>query len=163
VRTFTGPAAAGRRRLFDEFVARGLDVERVPGLGAASRSLGDLRALAALRRELARSRPTSCTRTPARPARSAGARRPRAARGARAHLPRARARGVLPGAVSRALVALEARSRARPTASWPCRTRRPTTSCASGSSPTTRLVVVPPGIDLEPFLASQRRDGALRG
>jgi glycosyltransferase involved in cell wall biosynthesis len=53
VRLFCGVPQAGEGDLFSEFERSGLDVVRVPGLGRGVTGIGDLRALWALRRELA--------------------------------------------------------------------------------------------------------------
>ena len=45
VLVLTGSPATGEGDLFDEFVARGIRVERVPGLGRGVSLTGDLRAL----------------------------------------------------------------------------------------------------------------------
>jgi glycosyltransferase involved in cell wall biosynthesis len=52
LRVFAGTPAVGEGDLFDEMRARGVDVERVPGLGRQLNMAGDLRALHALRKGL---------------------------------------------------------------------------------------------------------------
>ena len=100
VRLFAGTPEPGEGDLsFDAFARAASTSCACPGSARGSTVARDLRALAApAPRARARSRPTSCTRTPRRPARSGGARRASARGGARAHVPRPRARGLLPRA-----------------------------------------------------------------
>ncbi len=164
VRTLVGQPLPGEGDLFDAFVARGLDVKRVPGLGRGITGLGDLRALAALRRELAAFQP-DVVHTHASKAGALGRRAAAVVpRAARVHTFHGHVlEGYFPEPVSRALIALETRL-ARET------DRIVAVSHATAEdlvrlgivTDERRLVVVPPGLDLEPFLALQRRDGALR-
>jgi glycosyltransferase involved in cell wall biosynthesis len=164
VRTFTGQPLPGEGDLFDAFVARGLDVQRVPGLGRGITGLGDLRALTGLRRELHAFRPdvvhTHASKAGALGRRAAGV----VPRAARVHTFHGHVlEGYFPEPVSRALVAFETLL-ARET------DRIVAVSHATAEdlvrlkivTDERRLVVVPPGLDLEPFLALQGRDGALR-
>ena len=169
LRLFCGRSEAGEGDLFEEFRARGIDVVRVPGLGRAPSGVGDLRALLRLRRELRAFRP-DIVHTHASKAGLLGR---LAARGLRAADGRPVVRvhtfhghvleGYFSPWISRGLVALERRL-ARGT------DRILAVSHATGQdllrlgvTREEQLVVVPPGVDLEPLLALGARTGALRG
>lgn len=161
---FTGTSGAGEGDLFDEFVRRGLDVRRVAGLARGISLPGDLRALAELSRALADFAP-DVVHTHAS---KAGALGRRAARkvpaAARVHTFHGHVlEGYFPGPVSRTLVALERRL------------ARATDRIVAVSHATAedllrlrvvederKLVVVPPGIELDGLLAIRERHGALR-
>jgi hypothetical protein len=136
-----------------------------PGLAAASRSPVTCARCTRCARACARSNRTSCTRTRRKPARvGRRAARPLANRGARAHVPRSTcSRAILARRFSKGLVALERRL-ARET------DRIVAVSHATADdllrlgvvADEKKLVVVPPGIELDPFLELRGRDGALR-
>lgn len=163
VLVLTGSPATGEGDLFDEFVARGIRVERVPGLGRGVSLTGDLRALYGLRSRLAAFRP-DVVHTHASKAGTLGRRAARVVPGAaRVHTFHGHVlEGYFPPAVSRGITALERRL-ARDT------DRIVAVSHATaddllrlGVVDEAKLVVVPPGIDLAPLLAIHGRDGALR-
>lgn len=164
VRVFAGTPAAGEGDLFEAFLARGIDVVRVPGLARGISIAGDLRALYALRSLLLEFEP-DVVHTHAS---KAGALGRRAARklgtAARVHTFHGHVlEGYFNATVSKGIVALERRM-ARGT------DRVVAVSHATADdllrlrvvSDPRRLVVVPPGIDLEPLLAIRARDGRLR-
>ncbi|MBI5362918.1 MAG: glycosyltransferase [Planctomycetes bacterium] len=164
VRLFTGKPEAGEGDLFDTFVARGLDVVRVPGLARGLAPIGDGRALLAPRRALAEFAP-DVGHTHASKAGALGRRAAKAVpSAARVHTFHGHVlEGYFPEPVSRGLVALERRL-ARTT------DRIVAVSHATADDllrlgvveDETRLVVVPPGVELEELLALRGRHGALR-
>lgn len=160
---FAGEPEPGEGDLLDALRERGVDARRVPGLSRGWSIAGDLRARRFLRRELEGFRP-EVVHTHASKAgalgRSAVRRMPQVARVHTFH------GHVLEGyfgpGLSRGLAAVERRL-ARET------DRIVAVSHATADDlvrlaivPEERLVVVPPGIDLEPFLALERRTGELR-
>jgi glycosyltransferase involved in cell wall biosynthesis len=164
VRVFAGTPAPGEGDLFPKFEERGIDVVRVPGLARGISVARDVRALYALRSMLADFEP-DVVHTHAS---KAGALGRRAAKklghAVRVHTFHGHVlEGYFGGAVSKGIIALERRL-ARDTA------RIVAVSHATAddllrlgiASDPRRLVVVPPGIDLEPLLAIRDRDGALR-
>lgn len=164
VRVYHGASEAGEGDLAGEFRARGIDTVRVPGLGRGIAPAGDLRAWLWLRRELRAFRP-DVVHTHAS---KAGALGRRALKGldrvARVHTFHGHVlEGYFPPAVSKALTAFETRA-ARDT------DRILAVSHATADdlvrlgvvADERRLVVVPPGIDLDPLLAVDGRHGALR-
>lgn len=165
LRVFAGTPLAGEGDLFDELASRGVDVVRVPGLGRGLKLAGDLRAAHFLKRELAAFAP-DVVHTHAS---KAGALGRRAAKRAVPHAARVHTfhghvlEGYFTGAVSKGLAALERR--------LALDTHRIiAVSHATADDlvrlevvpDARRLLVVPPGIDLDPFLAIKQRDGALR-
>lgn len=165
VRLYAGTPLAGEGDLYDTFVARGLHVERVPGLGRGITGLGDLRALAALKSRFRAFRP-DVVHTHASKAGALGRRAAAVVPGAaRVHTFHGHVlEGYFPEPVSRGLVALETML-ARDT------DRVLAVAHATAEdllrlkvvADERRLVVVPPGIDLDPFLAISGRHGELRG
>ena len=164
LRLFCGASEPGEGDLTDEFRARGIEALRIPGLARGVRITGDLRALFALRSELARFRP-DVVHTHASKAGLLGRRAARAVEGAaRVHTFHGHVlEGYFPGPIASTLVQVErqlARSSDRIVA----------VSHATADDllrlgvveDERRLVVVPPGIELEPLLALAGRDGALR-
>ena len=169
LRLFCGSPEPGEGDLFETFRERGIDVRRVPGLGRGLSGLGDLRALRNLRRELAAFGPDLLHTH----ASKAGLLGRLAARGLRSGAGRPLARvhtfhghvleGYFSAFASRRLAALERRL------------ARGTTRVLAVSHATAgdllrlevaregQLVVVPPGVELEPLLALEGRSGALRG
>ena len=163
VRVFAGSPQRGEGDLFDAFRERGIDVVRVPGLGRGITGAGDLRALVALRAGLRAFAP-DVVHTHASKAGALGRRAARVVpQAALVHTFHGHVlEGYFPGAVSKGLVALE-RSLARR-----CE-RVVAVSHATaddllrlGVVEERKLVVVPPGIELDPLLAIAGREGALR-
>lgn len=163
VRVFAGTPDPGEGDLFAALEERGLDVVRVPGLGRGWSVAGDLRARAFLKRALREFRPDVLHTH----ASKAGALGRSAARGldglARVHTFHGHVlEGYFAPGLSRGLAAIE-RKLARDT------DRVLAVSHATaddllrlGVVDEERLVVVPPGIELEPFLRVDGRHGALR-
>jgi glycosyltransferase involved in cell wall biosynthesis len=164
VRIFAGSSAEGEGDLFDAFVDRGLDVVRVPGLSRAISIAGDMRALYALRAELAAFAP-EVVHTHASKAGVLGRRAARRLENvARVHTFHGHVlEGYFPPTLSKGILLLERRL-ARET------DRVVAVSHATADdllrlrvlADERKLVVVPPGIELEPLLALRERDGALR-
>jgi glycosyltransferase involved in cell wall biosynthesis len=164
VRVFTGTPGAGEGDLFDAFARSGIDVVRVPGLARGVSISGDVRALYALRALLAEFAP-DVVHTHAS---KAGALGRRAARklGAAARIHSFHGHvleGYFNATVSKGILLLERRL------------ARETDRIVAVSHATAedlvrlrvvpderRLVVVPPGIDLDPLLAIRARHGSLR-
>ncbi len=169
LRVFAGRPEPGEGDLTEAFRRRGIEVERVAGLSRGISPAGDLRALVALRRGLARFAPdvvhTHASKAGAIGRRAAGI----LPRCARVHTFHGHVlEGYFPKPVSRGLVAVERRL------------ARTTDRILAVSHATAddlvrlgilederRLVVVPPGIDLAPLLAIPARArgsaaGALR-
>jgi glycosyltransferase involved in cell wall biosynthesis len=164
VRLFAGTPAAGEGDLFHAFAARGLDVVRVPGLARGLSIAGDVRALYALRSLLADFEP-DVVHTHASKAGALGRRAARRTKtAARVHSFHGHVmEGYFNPAISKGIVSLERRL------------ARETDRIVAVSHATAedlvrlrvvederRLVVVPPGIDLDPLLAIRARDGRLR-
>ncbi len=161
---WTGTAGPGEGDLFDEYRARGLEVRRVRGLAPGLHPAGDLRAYRALRRELIAFRPdvvhTHTAKAGALGRRAAGA----VPDAARVHTFHGHVfEGYFPAPVSNALIAMERRL------------ARGTDRIAAVSHATaddlvrlgvvedeSKLVVVPPGIELGVLLQVRARHGALR-
>jgi len=164
VRIFTGTPGPGEGDLFEAARARGLDVQRVPGLGRSVAPIADARALLALRGALADFAP-DVVHTHASKAGALGRRAARKVpRAARVHTFHGHVlEGYFPAPVARGLAALERRL------ARDCQ-RVVAVSHATAADlvrlgvveDEARLVVIPPGIELEPFLALRGRHGALR-
>ncbi|MBK7642032.1 MAG: glycosyltransferase [Planctomycetes bacterium] len=164
LRLYTGTSGPGEGDLFETLHARGLDVRRVPGLARGIAPAGDLRALATLRREFREFQP-ELVHTHTAKAGILGRRAARVVPGAaRVHTFHGHVfEGYFPPAVSAALVALE-RKLARQT------DRIAAVSHATAEDllrlevlpDESKLVVVPPGIELDALLALRERHGALR-
>ncbi|MBK7877270.1 MAG: glycosyltransferase [Planctomycetes bacterium] len=164
VRLFTGRPEAGEGDLFDAFVARGLDVVRVPGLARGLSPVGDGRALLALRRAFRAFEP-DVVHTHASKAGALGRRAAKAVpRAAVVHTFHGHVlEGYFPEPVSKGLVALERRLARRTD-------RVIAVSHATAEDlvrlrvveDETKLVVVPPGVELDPLLALRGRSGVLR-
>lgn len=163
VRIFVGTPEAGEGDLFDEALARGLDVVRVPGLARGWSVVGDLRARAFLRDALAEFQPDVLHTH----ASKAGA-LARWASGGLKGLPRIHTfhghvlEGYFHPTVSKGLAALE-RKLARET------DRIVAVSHATADdlvrlevAREEQIVVIPPGVDLEPFLRIGTGNGVLR-
>lgn len=164
VRLFTGTPEPGEGDLFDEFRARGVDVVRIPGLARGLSPVGDTRAWLALRSALAEFQP-DVVHTHASKAGAIGRRAARVVpRAALVHTFHGHVlEGYFPAAVSQGLVALERRLARR------CE-RVVAVSHATADdllrlnvvADEARLVVIVPGLELEPLLAVRGRDGAVR-
>jgi len=165
VRLYAGSPLAGEGDLFDTFMSRGLHVERVPGLGRGITGVGDVLALSALKTRLRAFDPdivhTHASKAGALGRRAAISAVPRAAR---VHTFHGHVlEGYFPEPISKGLRVIEAHL-ARDT------DRVLAVSHATADdlvrlgivADERRIVVVPPGIDLEPFLAISGRNGALR-
>lgn len=162
VRLFTGKPEPGEGDLFDEFRARGLDVVRVPGLQRGLSPIGDGRALLALRRAFAEFDP-DVVHTHASKAGALGRRAAKAApRAAVVHTFHGHVlEGYFPEPMSKGLVALERRLSKRTD-------RVIAVSHATAEDllrlevvEEAKLVVVPPGVELDALLALRGRSGAL--
>lgn len=165
LRVFAGASEPGEGDLFDALAARGVDVRRVPGLGRGIAPWKDGRALLWLRRELRAFAP-DIVHTHASKAGAVGRRAARAAPNAalvhtfHGHV----LEGYFPESVSRGLIGLERRLARR------C-ARIVAVSHATADDlvrlrvveDERKLVVVPPGVELDDLLALRARDGALRG
>ena len=164
VRVFCGTPEPGEGDLFEAFVDAGIDVRRVPGLGRGIGPLSDLRALLALRRELADFSP-DLLHTHASKAGLVGRLAASGRRGlARVHTFHGHVlEGYFGPRASAWLAGLERRL-ARQTdlllavshATADDLVRLQVTS-------EDRLVVCPPGVELRDLLSLGARDGALRG
>ncbi|MBM3986558.1 MAG: glycosyltransferase family 4 protein [Planctomycetes bacterium] len=163
VRIFVGSPESGEGDLFETARARGLDVVRVPGLARGWSLVGDLRARAFLRTALAEFQPDVLHTH----ASKAGA-LTRWASGWLGHLPRVHTfhghvlEGYFHPMVSTGIAALE-RKLARKT------DRIVAVSHATADdlvrlavAREDQIVVIPPGIDLAPFLALSGGNGVLR-
>ena len=165
VRIFAGEPQPGEGDLFETFAARGLDVVRVPGL-ARGWSFGDLRARAFLRRELAAFTP-DVVHTHAAKAGALGRSAARTLPAARVHTFHGHVlEGYFGPGLSRGMAAVERRL-ARETARIVAVSHATADDLVRlGIVTEERLVVIPPGIELEPFLAldrgSRQEPGALR-
>ena len=163
VRVFAGTPEPGEGDLFDAARARGIDVVRVPGLGRSWSVARDLGARSFLRTALLEFRP-DVVHTHASKAGALGRSAARAlCRTARVHTFHGHVlEGYFPGAVSRGLAAIE-----RVLAQGTDRVVAVSHATADdllrlGVVEQERLVVVPPGTELEALLALERRSGALR-
>lgn len=162
VRVLAGSPEAGEGDLFDELRARGVDVVRIPGLRRGPRPAGDLRAYRALRAELAAFAP-DLVHTHASKAGLLGRAAARGLPAARVHTFHGHVlEGYFPRPVAAALAALE-RCLARGTA------RVVAVSHATADDlvrlrvvDESRLVVVPPGIELAALTAVEGRSGRVR-
>ena len=164
VRVYCGTSEAGEGDLYEEYRARGIDVVRVPGLVRGMAPAGDVRAWMWLRKELRAFAP-DVVHTHAS---KAGALGRRALKGldhvARVHTFHGHVlEGYFPAPVSKAMIALETRAAA-------ATDRIVAVSHATADDlvrlgvvqDERRLIVVPPGMDLDPLLAVQGRSAVLR-
>ncbi len=162
VRVFAGTPDAGEGDLFEEFARRGIDVVRVPGLGRGVTGVGDLRAYLRLKRELAAFAPdvlhTHASKAGAlgRRAAPAGVKKVHSFHG---HV----LEGYFGAWTSRRLVGLERRLAARTDALIAVAHATAADLQRLEVPGETPLVVVPPGVDLDPLLDVDGRSGALRG
>jgi len=162
LRIFAGTPEPGEGDLFETARGRGLDVVRVPGLRRGL-SLGDVRARSFLRRELVAFAP-DVVHTHASKAGALG----RAALRGRREVARVHTfhghvlEGYFPAGVARGIAALERRF-ARDTDRVVAVSHATADDLARlGIVAEEKLVVIPPGIDLAPFLALERGRGLLR-
>ncbi|TAJ11727.1 MAG: glycosyltransferase family 1 protein [Planctomycetota bacterium] len=157
VRVFCGAAEKGEGDLADELAARGIEVERVSGLARGLNPAKDLWALSALRSKLAAFRP-QIVHTHASKAGALGRRAAAALGGARTvhtfhgHV----LEGYFPDIVSRRLIAQERRLAARTDRVIAVAHATADDLVRLGVVDPAKLVVVPPGIEIEPFLALAR-------
>lgn len=164
VRVFAGTPEPGEGELFDAFVARGIDVVRVPGLARGVSIVGDGRAYFALRAALREFRPdvvhTHASKAGALGRRAARAKpKPALVQTFHGHV----LEGYFPDAMGKGLAFLERRLARE------C-SRVVAVSHATADDlvrlgvveDETKLVVIPPGIELAPLLAVRGRHGALR-
>jgi glycosyltransferase involved in cell wall biosynthesis len=163
IRVFAGEPEPGEGDLFDALRERGVDARRVPGLARGWSVAGDLRARRFLRRELESFQP-QVVHTHAS---KAGALGRTAARSlpdvGRVHTFHGHVlEGYFGAGLSRGLAAIERRL-ARETDRIVAVSHATADDLVRlGIVSEERIVVVPPGIDLEPFLALERRNGELR-
>lgn len=163
LRLFAGAPEPGEGDLFETFRARGLDVVRVPGLKRGLGLAGDLRAGRFLRRALADFHP-DVVHTHASKAGTLGRRAARRIPGAalvhtfHGHV----LEGYFPAPIARQLVAHERRL-ARDTHRVVCVAHATADDLVRlGVADEERLVVVPPGVELEELLAIDGHSGVLR-
>jgi len=160
---FAGEPEPGEGDLFDALRERGVDARRVPGLARGWSVAGDLRARRFLRRELEDWGP-QVLHTHASKAGALGRTAVRRMSGvARVHTFHGHVlEGYFGAGISRGLAALERRL-ARETDRVVAVSHATADDLVRlGITAEEKLVVIPPGIDLEPFLALERRCGALR-
>jgi glycosyltransferase involved in cell wall biosynthesis len=163
VRVFVGRPEPGEGDLFDTARARGLDVVRVPGLARGWSVAGDLRARRFLREAIVAFAP-DIVHTHASKAGALGRSAARAVPGvARVHTFHGHVlEGHFPGPVSRGIAAIE-RKLARDTDRVVAVSHATADDLVRlGIVDEERLVVIPPGVDLEQQLALTERTGTLR-
>jgi glycosyltransferase involved in cell wall biosynthesis len=163
LRVFAGESGPGEGDLGPALEARGVELVRVPGLRRAPTGVGDLRALLALRRELAAFRP-DVVHTHASKAGALGRRAARAVPEAvRVHTFHGHVlEGYFPPALSGLLVALERRLARECERIVAVSHATADDLVRLGVVAEEKLVVVPPGVELEALLALERREGTLR-
>lgn len=163
LRVFAGTPAPGEGDLFEELVSRGIEVRRIPGLGRSVTGFGDLRALAHLRTEFADFEP-DVVHTHASKAgtlgRWAAAKVPKAARvhSFHGHV----LEGYFPPFVSKRLIALERRLAEQTDRVLAVSHATAEDLLRLGVVPEERLMVCPPGVELDELFDLHERDGALR-
>ncbi|HVS17546.1 MAG TPA: glycosyltransferase [Planctomycetota bacterium] len=163
VRVFAGTPEPGEGDLFDVLGAAGVDVVRVPGLARGWSVAGDLRARRFLRRELTAFAP-DVVHTHASKAGALGRSAARELDVARVHTFHGHVlEGYFGEGLSRGLRAVERRLAADTERVIAVSHATAEDLLRLGVVDERRLVVVPPGIELEPFLALAGRSGALRG
>lgn len=162
VRVFAGRGEPGEGDLFDDLAAAGVDVVRVPGLARGWSVAGDLRARAFLRRELWAFAP-DVVHTHASKAGALGRSAARALATARVHTFHGHVlEGYFGQSLSRGLRAIERKLAADTQRVIAVSHATAEDLLRLGVVDERRLVVVPPGIELEPFLALQGRSGVVR-
>lgn len=169
LRVFAGMPEPGEGDLFETLRARGIDVVRVPGLKRGIGLTGDLRASRFLRRAVADFRP-DVIHTHASKAGALGRRAARRIAGGARLAPPAVVHtfhghvleGYFPGPVSRRLIAHERRL-ARDTHRIVCVAHATADDLVRlGVVEEDRIVVVPPGVELDELLAIESYSGVLR-
>jgi glycosyltransferase involved in cell wall biosynthesis len=168
VRVFCGTPEPGEGDLFDAARDLGIDIVRVPGLGRGFSLSMDFRARAFLRTELRRFDP-QVVHTHASKAGALGRRAARVVPGAaRVHTFHGHVlEGYYGAAVSSGLSAIERRLAAATDKLIAVSHATADDLLRLGVAAEGQIVVIPPGLDLEPFLAipldrRARRDGGLR-
>lgn len=162
VRVFAGTPEPGEGDLFDALAAAGVDVVRVPGLARGWSVAGDLRARRFLRRELAAFAP-DVVHTHASKAGALGRSAARGLGAARVHTFHGHVlEGYFGDGLSRGLRTIERRLAADTERVIAVSHATAEDLLRLGVVDERRLVVVPPGIELEPFLGLAGRSGALR-
>lgn len=162
VRLFAGSPEPGEGDLYDTFLARGVDVVRVPGLGRRVSVTGDLRAARFLRAELTAFQP-DIVHTHASKAGALGRRAARKLNAATVHTFHGHVlEGYFPPTLSRALIAHERRAARRTD-------RVLAVSHATAEDllrlevvDEDRLVVVPPGVDIDGLMMIDGHSGVVR-
>ena len=163
LRLFTGKPEPGEGDLFEAYQARGLDVVRVPGLARGVSPLGDWRAARGLARGLAEFAP-DLVHTHASKAGALGRRVANKLGLPRVHTFHGHVlEGYFPATVSRWILAHEKRLARRTNRILAVAHATADDLVRLGVCHEERLVVVPPGVDLDPLLALDERSGALRG
>ncbi|MCK6446339.1 MAG: glycosyltransferase [Planctomycetes bacterium] len=163
VRVFVGEPEPGEGDLFDAARRLGIDVVRVPGLARGFHPAGDLRAKAFLARELERFEP-DIVHTHASKAGALGRRAAKKlANVGRVHTFHGHVlEGYFAAPVSKGLAVIERRL-ARETDRIVAVSHATADDLVRlGVVDETKLVVIPPGIDLDPLLSVVRRHGELR-
>jgi glycosyltransferase involved in cell wall biosynthesis len=163
VRILAGRPSAGEGDLFEVFRERGLDVVRVPGLARGLSPLADLRALTVLKRELAEFAP-DVVHTHASKAGVLGRRSARGLGVPRVHTFHGHVlEGYFPETLSRWIIGLERRLASETDRVVAVSHATADDLTRLGVVPEEKLVVVPPGIELEPFLALEPRPAGRHG
>lgn len=163
LRVFAGSPEPGEGDLFEELAATGVEVVRVPGLARGWSVAGDLRARRFLRRELAAFAP-DVLHTHASKAGALGRSAGRALDAARVHTFHGHVlEGYFGEGLSRGLRAIERRLAADTERVIAVSHATAEDLVRLGVVDERRLVVVPPGIELDPFLELRGRSGVLRG
>lgn len=158
-----GRPEPGEGDLFEALRARGIDARRVPGLGRGPSPLGDPRALLALRRELDEFEPDVLHTHASKAGLLGRLALRRGARAARVHTFHGHVlEGYFPAPLARALIACERRLARRCARVLAVSHATADDLARLGVVAEEKLVVVPPGIELEPLLALEGRHGALR-
>jgi glycosyltransferase involved in cell wall biosynthesis len=162
VRVFAGTGEPGEGDLSGELASRGVDVVRVPGLARGWSVAGDLRARAFLRRELSAFAP-DVLHTHASKAGALGRSAARGLGAARVHTFHGHVlEGYFGEKLSRGLRAIERKLAADTERVIAVSHATAEDLLRLGVVDERRLVVVPPGIELEPLLALEGRSGVLR-
>jgi glycosyltransferase involved in cell wall biosynthesis len=162
VRVFAGTGEPGEGDLSGELASRGVDVVRVPGLARGWSVAGDLRARAFLRRELSAFAP-DVLHTHASKAGALGRSAARGLGAARVHTFHGHVlEGYFGEKLSRGLRAIDRKLAADTERVIAVSHATAEDLLRLGVVDERRLVVVPPGIELEPLLALEGRSGVLR-
>lgn len=167
VRLFCGQPEVGEGDLFESFRERGLDVQRVPGLGRRLSPLGEWRAGRALRRALRDFGPeivhTHASKAGLHGRRAALALVRRGARIGLVHSFHGHVlEGYFPEGISRLLIGIERRLARRTQRIVAVSHATADDLVRLGVCAEERLFVSPPGVELGPLLAIEGRSGVLR-